>query len=129
MEAPDTLRVEAASIGLVLLFVVTSSILFYHLYVFYRAKSDIFDGVNRSLTSLWTSQLQPLVDTWLLPDVGAGIQVTDSFESEVEPVVENLFHLLNQSESGQLTNIMPSIMELLVVSALCGAIYFTLRRL
>ena len=132
MAAPDALRVEIVSVLAVMLIATVSSLLLYHFYLFYKIKHDVFKGVEVSLNRLWEFKISDRVDAWLIPDVAAGVRVVDSYNNNVQPIVQSTFDVFVQKETAASSGARVIVAEVLIVGGLCaGLVYLTynLRRI
>lgn len=124
MAAKDTIAASAVA-----LIVVMTGILYYHYYYFYYVRSSVFRTVRSSLETLWKDRLLSANEDLFTTKLVDTIQVLDSFENTVEPMIKNSIDVVSADEAscGRTTSVLSMGAEVLMVLSLIGGLYLAVR--
>lgn len=124
MAVKDTIAASAVA-----LIVVMTGILYYHYYYFYHVRSSVFKTVRTSLDTLWKDRLFAANEDLFTTKLADTIQVLDSFENTVDPVIKNSIDLVSTDERacGRTNTVLSVGAEVLMVMSLIGGLWLSVR--
>ena len=94
MPATDT--VAARTVALV---VIVVGLLYYHFYFYYFVRGSVYGSIRSSLQNLWSVKILPHNEDYFTTKLITTIQALDSYNSIVDPIVQNSLNVVGADES------------------------------